>query len=391
MAKHVLKFYPVANGDTTLLKLVDKTTILIDCKIRDGEKDTNGNEIFDVKKDLLTEIQKSKSTPFLDVFVLTHGDQDHCQGFEKHFYSGKPENYAKSNRDNDEILINELWVTSSIFGEHSNDDAKAVKKEAERRRRLYLNDDASKDDDGNRLRMIGYDGDKKFEKVPNNVPGDTITLKDINGNSDENFEFFVHGPFKQSLINANAEKDRNSSSIILQARFKDHKSDDWSSFFLTGGDADHYRWKEVLNKSKKNGNEDKLDWDIFQTPHHCSWTYFNDVPYSNEGNDKPKQSSLDILEYGRSGAFIVASSKKIVDNDDNPPHYPARKEYVKKVDSDKFLNTNINVSEKKPQPIVFETSSSGFKRTDKGEAVADAALRGATAGLIKKPWCNTDD
>ncbi len=284
-----------------------------------------------------------------------------------------------------------MWATSSIFGDHGNEDAKALKKEAERRRKLYLNDDPARNNDGNRLRMIGYDGDEKFQKTPNSVPGDIVTLSEINGSSEGNFEFFIHGPFKQSLIDSNAEADRNSSSIILQARFKSHKDDDWSGFFLSGGDADHYRWKEVLEKSKKYGNEDKLDWDLFQTPHHCSWTYFNDVPYSDEGNDSPQKTSLEFLDYGRSGAFIVASSKKIVNNEDNPPHHAAKKEYIKKVDKENFLNTNVNVSEKKPQPIVFETDVSGFKRIDKGGKVADAALRGASAGLIKKPWCNTHE
>lgn len=381
MAKHVLKFYPVANGDTTLLKLVDRTTILIDCKIREIGTDSNDNEIFDIKSDLLNEVKRKKSNPYVDLFILTHGDKDHCQGFEKHFYRGNPDNYGKANHENDEIVINELWVTSSIFGEHGNDDAKAIKKEAERRRKLYLNDDRSRDDDGNRLRMIGYDGDKKFEKVPNNVPGDTITLNDINGGIDENFELFVHGPFKHSLITANAEEDRNSSSIILQARFKGHKSEEWSGFFLTGGDADHYRWKEVLGKSEKYGNEDKLNWDIFQTPHHCSWTYFNDVPYGNEGNDQPKDSSHEILDYGRKGSFIVASSKKIVNDEDNPPHHAAKKEYLKKVDTKNFLNTNVNVNEKKPQPIVFEIGSSGCTRIDKGEKVAAAAIVAGTSAM----------
>ncbi len=381
MAKHLLKFYPVANGDTTLLKLADKTTILIDCKIRDGEKDSNDNEIYDVKKDLLTEVQRTNSNPYVDLFILTHGDQDHCQGFEKNFYVGDPKSYGKSNRGNDEILINELWVTSSIFGDHGNDDAKSLKEETERRRKLYLNGDPTRNDDGNRLRMIGYDGDERYEKVPNSVPGDTITLSEINGSYDENFEFFIHGPFKQSLIDSNAEEDRNSSSIILQARFKQHKEDDWSGFFLSGGDADHYRWKEVLDKSKKNGNEDKLDWDIFQTPHHCSWTFFNDVPYRDEGNDVARESSLDILDYGRSGSFIVASSKKIMNDEDNPPHYAAKKEYVKKVDKDNFLNTSVNVSERKPQPIIFEVGSIGFERTDKGGKVAAAAAIAGTSAM----------
>lgn len=368
MAKHVLKFYPVANGDTTLIKLSDLSTFLIDCKLREGEEDANGNKFFDVKSDLLDELRKRKSNYFLDLFILTHPDEDHCLGFKKHFYCGDPEKYSDENRNSNEVIVNEMWVTSSLFNDASNDDAKEFKKEAERRRKLWDQNSSKKNDDGNRIRIIGYDGDERFEKVPNSVPGDVVTLKEITGSLETFFEIFVHGPFKQSLIESQAIEDKNSTSIILQIRFKEASTDsDWCAYFLTGGDADHFRWEQVLKKSKKNDNEEKLLWDIFQTPHHCSWSYFNNVPYENEGNKEPKDYSLEVLDFGRKDAIIVASSKKIVDNDDNPPHYAARNQYKKKVKTGNFLNTNTNNSEKKPVPITFEVGSSGFDRTDAGK------------------------
>ena len=93
MSKDILKFYPVDNGDTTLIKLSNKTTILFDCKIRSNEKNGDDYDIFDVKMDLLEVIEKRDSIPFLDMFALTHPDEDHCLGFEKHFYAGKPNYY----------------------------------------------------------------------------------------------------------------------------------------------------------------------------------------------------------------------------------------------------------------------------------------------------------
>jgi hypothetical protein len=383
MAKHVLKFYPVANGDTTLIKLSDETTLLLDCKIRSGSQDENEN--FDVKRDLLKELKKKNSCSFLDLFILSHPDQDHCLGFESNFYQGDPDKYSKENRMNDEIIMNEIWVTSSLFNDANSDDAKSFKKEAERRKKLWDSDSAEKSKDGNRIRMIGYDGDAKFSELPNSVPGDTLGLAEINGSNETFMEIFIHGPFKKSLIESQAIEDKNSTSIILQIRFKEISSDDWCAYFLTGGDADHYRWEQVLKKSQNNDNEDKLLWDVFQTPHHCSWSYFNDVPYTKEENRTPKNYSLEILDFGRKDSYVIASSRKIMDEEPNPPHAAAKKEFKKKVKIGHFLNTNVNHSEKRPIPIVFEVTSSGLTRIDQGneksvKLAAAAGLAGTSAG-----------
>lgn len=387
MSKHIIKFYPVANGDTTFVKLSDNTTILIDCKIRANSEDENGNIIFDVHEDLIKEVSKKSSNPYLDLFILSHPDQDHCLGFDTKFYKGDPSKYAESNREANEILINEMWVTSTLFTDANCPDAEVFKKEAERRRKLSYDDSSEKNRDGNRIRMIGYHDNDRYNNVPNSIPGETLTLEDITGSQETFFEIFVHGPFKKSLIDAQAEKDKNAASIIVQLRFKaSSDSASWNAYFLTGGDADHYRWKEVLGKSEKYANEDKLKWNLFQTPHHCSWTYFNDVPYATEGNQKPKDTSLKILEYARTGAFIVASSRKIIDEKPNPPHYAAQKEYLKKVAKDHFINTNTNVSEKKPQPITFEIDAKGLVRTDNGGKVAAAAAIAKTSASSGH-WC----
>lgn len=390
MSKHVLKFYPVDNGDTALITLIDKTTILIDVKIRDGEVNSAGNNIYPVKRDLLDSIQRRNKIPFVDLFILTHPDEDHCLGFEKNFYCGDPDKYSDSHRDTDEILVDELWVTSMLFNGATNDDAKAMKKEAERRRKLWVENKLEKDKPGNRIRIIGYDGDVRFENVPNSVPGETLNL--INGKRTSDFEFFVHAPFKNQLIQATAEKDKNFSSIAMQARFKINSFDsNWACLYLFGGDADHNIWAEILNKSEANGNKDKLKWDIFMAPHHCSWTYFNDVPYdAKEGNKSPKDSSLRILDYKNSGAKIISSSKPIVNNDDNPPHFQAKQQYLKKVAASEFLNTALEPNQKNPEPIVFEVSLNGVSRIE-GSLSLDEKLVGA-AQLTKKSvvtgnWC----
>ncbi len=389
MSKHLLKFYPVDNGDNTLITLSDKTSILIDCKIREGEETDGGNKIFPVKDDLVESIQKNKDeAPYLDLFILTHPDEDHCLGFEKNFFHSKaPDEYNDNNKDNEDIIINELWCTTMLFNGATNDDAKVLKKEAERRRKLWEQDKTEKNDDGNRIRMIGYDGDDKFENTPSSIPGDTIELKDINENTTENFEFFVHSPFKKSLIEATAEKDKNFSSIAMQARFKINKTDtDWACYYMFGGDADHNIWKEILDKSENNDNKDKLKWDIFLSPHHSSWTFFNDVPYDEkEENKTPKDSSLKILDYKEGAGKIITSSKVVRSTDKNPPHAEAKKQYQKKLDKNSdFIELAKEPKEKEPKPNVFEVTPRGPMKEGEKEGSATAAVGGASTVVNKK-------
>ncbi|HET8861042.1 cobyric acid synthase CobQ [Marivirga sp.] len=361
----IIKIYPVGNGDTTLIKLKNGQTILNDCKIRDGEiHPETGNHIFDVKTDLLKNVNNTGNKYELDVFILSHPDEDHCLNFHKHFfYNQKPEKYDKSSQEEELIFIKELWVTSCLLNNASNDSAKELKKEAERRLKLWKENDSSKNDDGNRIRFFGYDHDDKFNNVPNSIPGEILTNNHISGCSDDYFEFFIHAPFKESLIKSTAKEDKNSSSIVIQFAFE-RSNDDFICKYLTAGDADHFQWERILEKSKKYSNMDRLEWDIFESPHHCSWSFFNNVPYENEENKSPKEYSLDILEQGREDAYVIASSRKVKSSKPNPPHQAAKDEYLEFVKNSHFLNTDTNFSEGNPKPIIFEINESYFERTD---------------------------
>ena len=58
MSKSKVKFYPVDNGDTVLIK-VDKTTIQIDANIR------NNDDCYDVMSDLLDELSVKDMTSLI--------------------------------------------------------------------------------------------------------------------------------------------------------------------------------------------------------------------------------------------------------------------------------------------------------------------------------------
>ncbi len=356
--KHKIKFYPVENGDNVLVKLEDLTTIIIDCQFNNCDNDNDDYTTYDVKKDLLKELNRDTyGNLYVDLFINTHPHEDHCKGFENNFYKGDPKDYKGSNRDNDEIIIGELWVTQRDFKNDLCNDGSALRREAKRRRKLFEDNSPESNKHGNRIRIIGYDDNDRVTDGLHYVPGETVNF--INGKANSYLSMFIHAPFKSDLIRSSARDDENASSIVLQMQFKTGIFGEAKSRFIIAGDADHYVFEKILEKSMNNGNEDKLYWDLFLAPHHCSWSFFNDTPYDE--NKVPKESSLTFLNYRKTGANIIASSKKIEDKKPNPPHFKAKEQYIAKVGESKFRNTAINVSEKAPQPLVYIIDDNGFK------------------------------
>ena len=202
---------------------------------------------------------------------------------------------------------------------------------------------------------------KKLDNIPHYHPGKLVN--EINQNKLENFELFIHAPFNEEL--AQADPDKNNTSIAFQARFKYSNDTEFTGRAIFSGDADHNVWRKILEKTEDHENEDYLKWDIFLSPHHCSWSFFNNRPYEDDENKEPVESSKKIIgdTYRQEGAYIIASSKLIKDNNDNPPHNPAKIEYEKEVSKDRFKNTANEPNEKEPKPLIFEfkDQNSGFE------------------------------
>lgn len=135
------------------------------------------------------------------------------------------------------------------------------------------------------------------------------------------FSIFIHAPYKVQLTSA--DPDKNHTSIVFQARFRESvSSTSFLALLMFAGDADHPAWKIILEKTKKykkDISEGALDWDMFLAPHHCSWTFFNDT--KQKDHPIPVTTSLEILDYAIKNAKVIASSKVIKNNTDNPPHY----------------------------------------------------------------------
>ncbi|UUW08436.1 hypothetical protein NLG42_20280 [Flavobacterium plurextorum] len=375
-----IKYYPVKNGDMSLITLEDKTTIIVDCNITVVSQDDSDKTRFDAKKDLLDSIQRRDGNPYLDVFILTHGDKDHCLGFMENFYQGDPKSYSKQDREDGRIIMDAMWFSPMIAEQFSNPHEDAYQQEAERRLKLHREGNPDKDNPGNRIRIIGYDINGEYEALNDlrSKPGDVVSR--FNDKDQDKFSIFIHAPFK---IHLDAE-DKNCASIVFQARFKQYS---WSTDFccqaIFAGDSDHATWGQIIERTRRFGNdvnEKALDWDLFLAPHHCSWTFFNDTD-----KDEIVQTSTEALEYAKEGAFIIASCKKIVDDEDNPPHYDAKKVYLKYLESkEKFLNTDIEPSESEPKPIIFDITANGPARASNKTVSGSSTSAGGTgaAGTI---------
>ena len=336
-----------------LIEFSDGASMLIDCKFRsEAEED---NDDYDVINDLLTNKLKTKEKglPYLNAFVLTHPDQDHCLGFAKKFFLNKNPETAeptKEEKDSKLILIGELWYSPRVFTEHEDDlseDAKSFKKEAERRMKLWKNNDSTKNKPGNRIRIIGYSDVDDLKGIPDeciSAAGDEICKMD--GKKRTKYRFFIHSPFKNSI-----EGDsRNETSIVMQIRVDADGSKDAGKLFF-GGDAEWRVWKKIQEKTSDKKN---LEWNLFEAPHHCSYTFFSD-----DRDSEPEESSLNFLDNRVGNGYIVSSSKTIKKNNDNPPCQKAKNRYIQKLDDDDdyFKCTEEN---EKQVPVVFEIKSDGI-------------------------------
>jgi hypothetical protein len=218
-----LTFFPVDNGDMTLITLFDHsaTTILIDVNVRTAADNPDDNDTPDVMADLHGRINRdAKRRPYVDVFMVSHPDLDHCRGLERHFHLGKLEDYPDDKKPDGEkkIVIREIWSSPIVFRRRSSthtlsDDAAAFNCEA--KRRVKLNKETScQVQDGDRVRILGEDINGKTDGIPAIVTkvGDELSM--ICGRDFSSY-------FKARLL---APLDSQARSQFLEESFqRDHE------------------------------------------------------------------------------------------------------------------------------------------------------------------------
>lgn len=272
-----ITFFPVGNGDMTLIQLADpnETKILIDMNIRVAADDLN-EETYDVASDLRSRLKlDEKQRPYIDVFLLSHPDQDHCAGLSRHFYLGPIDNYPDDDKEDKEkkIIIREIWSSPLIFRRASKlhtlcHDVKQFNKEA--RRRVEINRAKNFNvSDGDKILILGKDIDGKTDDLSYILIEAGKTFSVCNGNLKSFLECTLLAPIEPQDDATEDLLSKNHSSVILKLRIAENLIESDGCCFLVGGDAKVAIWKRLWEQHKNNPNI--LQYDLLLTPHHCSW------------------------------------------------------------------------------------------------------------------------
>lgn len=353
-----ITFFPVDNGDMTLIELESGRTILIDVNIRQAADDED-DDTPNVAQMLRDQLKKdSKSRYYVDAFVLSHPDEDHCRGLSRHFHLGAPDDHP----GDDKILIREMWSSPLVFRRASKyhtlcDDAKAWNKEA--KRRVQLVKEKKTLIDGNRILVLGEDENGKTDGLASVLVKVDEEILKVNGSNETSMSARLLAPLPKS--DDDAEEDtlsKNNSSVILRFILSaDGQAD--ACRYLTGGDAEVAIWERMWERHESRVGW--IDYDLMLTPHHCSWHSLSADSWSDKGEDAEiSDDARSALSQALKGASLIASSKEIKDDKDDPPCIRAKREYeaIAKDAKGKF----IWVGDKSPHPLEFVITNAGPRR-----------------------------
>lgn len=371
---HRIIFYPVGNGDTSQIILENGKRILMDYRHQKKTEDGEGPEI-NLKAHLKQELKNAGRESF-DVVAFTHADKDHIENSTDFFELWHAAKYQGDGR----IKIDTLWVPAAMVlekGTNSQQSSEFVIWRQEARHRLK---------EGKGIRVFS-----KPEKLKDWLEENGLTLEsrrhlitdagqlvpEFNIKSD-GVEFFCHSPFIKHVDDG--DDLRNAASLIFNVRFRKNGA---NYDYLAVGDSEWSVLEDIVTTTKAHGNMDRLAWDLYNIPHHCSYLALSDE--KGEFETTPKPLVKEILMSGKEGAYIVSSSCPIMDTKEGreqtqPPHVQAKKcyeTYRKKTGGAKFLVTMEEPNGTKPEPLEFKVDNLGL-------SLARAATS-ATAILTSKP------
>lgn len=382
---HTVTFYPVGNGDTSLIETKNKHFILMDFYQTSNSSESNKPE-HDVAAALKKKLKDAKKNSF-DIVAFTHADKDHINGSTDYFHL----EYAKKYQGDGRITIDELWVPAAMLLESAENDKQSeefVIWRQEARHRLKNKSGIkvfSKPDD---LKSLIESWDMTVDELSDFLIDAGTVLNNFKL-KDDGIEFFVHSPFIKhcSEDGKDIKRIRNEAALIFNVRFL---TDGQQYDYLAVGDSEAHVLEDIVTITKSKKREDRLAWDLFNIPHHCSYLALAESGNKGEKETTPLPKVKELLQMGKKDSYLICSSDPFKSNKDaeesiQPPHIQARRcyeRYLKEVKGRKFIVTGENGGSKKPEPVVVNIQGSGItiKTIAATAAIATAAATPARAG-----------
>lgn len=350
--------FKVDNGDMALFETESGRRILTDINIREAADDED-DDTPDVAKQLRKKLDRDDNGRlFLDAFLNTHPDADHIRGLIKHFHLGDPSTWVKAD---DKIIIREMWSSPIVFrrAKAKDDDhvlcadAEAWRDEARRRANKFKKERTA--EDGNRILILGEDVDGKTDDLQAILVKVDEVFSKICGVPDTSFEARLLAPMPADDEEEEDILTKNNSSVIMRLDLKVAKVT--RGRFLLGGDAEVAIWDRIWERNK-NWPE-RLEYDVLIAPHHCSWHSLSYDSWSEKGEKaQVSEPARSALGQPLDGALIVASSKAIKDDENDPPCIRAKREYIDILDPVKGEFKCV-ADGPGDDPLVIEVTSAG--------------------------------
>ncbi len=355
MADATIRFFPVGNGDCTLL-WVGETRILVDLSPRILKGDPH-YDVDETREALLPLVKRDDGRYVVEAFSLTHPDKDHLLYAEELLHLGAPDDYDPTS---EKILVEEIIYVPASFDELDQElsaDGEAMQREIDRR--------------------LGCDG------TAGNLVSALLRAKDVTPGADRTFSV---GDFIDSfgastsdprlsarVYGPRATPDpqcRNDLSSIMQFRVTPAGSVSPVRIML-GGDAPWEAWEDIHD----NEDLEEFTYDLMLAPHHCSWSAF-----AESSEEEASKKVVEVFKHKQDQAKVVASSLAI-NIDRTPPSEKAADIYKDIVGQSNFYCTGEYPTEGDLQPIVFEISSDGVLPPETKDREIESA---AAATLIRR-------
>ena len=172
---------------------------------------------------------------------------------------------------------------------------------------------------------MGEDIDGKTDELTPILVKTDMVFRNICGVFDTTFQATLLAPMVATDEEEEELLSKNESSVVLNLWLASGGYLDAAKYLLAG-DAEVAIWEKLWDRHQDKPGE--LEYDLLLSPHHCSWHSLSWDSWSEFGEDAQVSSKARLaLSQTRAGATVLASSKPIEDDEDDPPCIRAKREY----------------------------------------------------------------